>query len=90
MFSTGWLLLEGDYSLSSLLSYKSLIAIVCRILKEGKSYDDLTEVAKLFNIHETEQAQPAARTFDAAVLRAYEIVAGLGPVSTDQAQQHVV
>ena len=60
MFSTGWLLLEGDYSLSSLLSYKSLIAIVCRILKEGKSYDDLTEVAKLFNIHETEQVQPAA------------------------------
>ena len=53
-------MLEGDYSLSSLLSYKSLIAIVCRILKEGKSYDDLTEVAKLFNIHETEQAQPAA------------------------------
>jgi hypothetical protein len=25
-----------------------------RILKEGKKYDDLSEVAKLFNIHATE------------------------------------
>ena len=28
--------------------------IVLRILKEGRQYDDLTEVAKLFNIHATE------------------------------------
>ena len=31
--------------------------IARRILKEGKSYDDLTEVAKLFNIHESEQTE---------------------------------
>lgn len=30
------------------------MSIARRILKEGKSYDDLTEVAKLFNIHATE------------------------------------
>ena len=32
------------------------MSIARRILKEGKTYDDLTEVAKLFNIHETEQS----------------------------------
>jgi len=31
------------------------MSIARRILKEGKSYDDLTEVAKLFNIHSVEQ-----------------------------------
>jgi len=30
------------------------MSIARRILKEGRSYDDLTEVAKLFNIHATE------------------------------------
>ena len=30
------------------------ISFVLRILKEGRQYDDLTEVAKLFNIHATE------------------------------------
>jgi len=30
------------------------MSIARRILKEGKTYDDLTEVAKLFNIHATE------------------------------------
>jgi len=30
------------------------MSIARRILKEGKKYDDLTEVAKLFNIHATE------------------------------------
>jgi len=33
------------------------MSIARRILKEGKEYDDLTEVAKLFNIHETEKAE---------------------------------
>jgi len=33
----------------------SRMSIARRILKEGKTYEDLTEVAKLFNIHETEQ-----------------------------------
>ena len=28
--------------------------VVLRILKEGRQYDDLTEVAKLFNIHAAE------------------------------------
>merc|ERR1711976_810515 len=31
------------------------MTIARRILKEGKSYEDLTEVAKLFNIHSVEQ-----------------------------------
>jgi programmed cell death 8 (apoptosis-inducing factor) len=30
------------------------MSIARRILKEGRQYDDLTEVAKLFNIHATE------------------------------------
>lgn len=33
------------------------MSIARRILKEGKSYEDLTEVAKLFNIHETEKEE---------------------------------
>lgn len=36
------------------------MSIARRILKEGKSYEDLTEVAKLFNIHEIEQEQAEA------------------------------
>jgi len=28
--------------------------IARRVLKEGKNYEDLTEVAKLFNIHSNE------------------------------------
>lgn len=33
------------------------MSIARRILKEGKEYDDLTEVAKLFNIHEKEKEE---------------------------------
>merc|ERR1712025_1348571 len=35
----------------------SKMPIARRILKEGKTYDDLKEVAKLFNIHEMEQTE---------------------------------
>ncbi len=38
------------YSLVSII----ILFLCCRVLKEGKSYEDLTEVAKLFNIHAKE------------------------------------
>jgi hypothetical protein len=38
------------YSLVSII----ILLLCCRVLKEGKSYEDLTEVAKLFNIHAKE------------------------------------
>lgn len=58
MFSTGCLLREGDKKLfSQLIPFKNCFCFSRRILTEGKSYEDLTEVAKLFNIHETEKEE---------------------------------
>lgn len=40
------------------------MSVARQVLKDQKKYDDLNEVAKLFNIHEVEPEQPTATSSD--------------------------
>ena len=48
--------------LSLCLSVYVRLYMFVQLIKEGKRYDDLTEVAKLFNLHGTDQVEAAEET----------------------------